>query len=417
MTTTAEALALPTWCTKKVMRGYCWQDVLFADDDYVLVSSLLSGARHSLIKRGRELQSPRCARTPYSIDLAVSATKAAPLEHFAPLLARPAQQGWEIEVPTDSACFISLLGGRRVPADWHSALLSYVEGDATGLGIYFTEAEYRRGVFYGTDCETFIDLQLPLTGADLIDALNAAFARRLVTSCTLAIAIETKRADGHWYQQEFNLFYNRLDACFRALATDTRTSGEWCDIGNLSLHPGLDIYWFNGAWRSRRAAREIIFRELGGSDESHWRVAIGETLRWTPGMPNCRIGWNWRNPSAQYGPRIPFAELRRDAHFTWHSVHPLLLGVALAFAPMQLPPYVLLEIIDWLVPFTSTAHVPKIMLLRGVRKSYDAVRTARETRACSSTSATTANLGASKTKRPRTDENGECVAIKTQRLI
>ena len=57
----------------------------------------------------------------------------------------------------------------------------------------------------------------------------------------------------------------------------------------------------------------------------------------------------------------------------------MLLDVCIAFAPMRLPPYVLLEIVDWLPMYEDAEadqsfmqlcpHIKKIRLIEGVQRS------------------------------------------------
>ena len=76
----------------------------------------------------------------------------------------------------------------------------------------------------------------------------------------------------------------------------------------------------------------------------------------------------------------------------WRRVHPMLLDICLAFAPMRLPAYVLMWIIDWLpVDFqwiepdlhsyvTNQSHlhlvpqIKKIRLIEGVYRSIRSVQ-------------------------------------------
>ena len=66
---------------------------------------------------------------------------------------------------------------------------------------------------------------------------------------------------------------------------------------------------------------------------------------------------------------------------TWHRIHPIVLDVCIAFAPMRLPPYVLLEVIDFLpVEYEGSdeneslmhrvRHGLKIRLIESVFHSY-----------------------------------------------
>jgi hypothetical protein len=84
---------------------------------------------------------------------------------------------------------------------------------------------------------------------------------------------------------------------------------------------------------------------------------------------------------------------RRNRALEWSLVHANLLDVCVAFSPFELPPYVLLEIFDWLPTrhevqgcnwnqssMHHVSHIKKIRLLEGVQRSRKAVLAARETR-------------------------------------
>jgi hypothetical protein len=49
--------------------------------------------------------------------------------------------------------------------------------------------------------------------------------------------------------------------------------------------------------------------------------------------------------------------------------HPDIIDICLALAPFDLPPYVLLEIIDWLPQFEKVSHHKKIHLIQSVWNS------------------------------------------------
>ena len=64
----------------------------------------------------------------------------------------------------------------------------------------------------------------------------------------------------------------------------------------------------------------------------------------------------------------------------WPVIHPIVLDICIAFAPLRLPPYVLLEVIDFLaVEYDGSdenesmmhrvSHVKKINLIVGVQRS------------------------------------------------
>ena len=49
--------------------------------------------------------------------------------------------------------------------------------------------------------------------------------------------------------------------------------------------------------------------------------------------------------------------------------HPDIIGICLALAPLDLPPYVLLWIVDWLPRYDLLSHHKKIHLIESVVKS------------------------------------------------
>jgi hypothetical protein len=64
------------------------------------------------------------------------------------------------------------------------------------------------------------------------------------------------------------------------------------------------------------------------------------------------------------------AALQRNRTVMWQkSLHDTLLEFCLALGPLQLPPYVLLEIFDWLPLMAHVRHYPKIKLVEGVHHS------------------------------------------------
>ena len=72
----------------------------------------------------------------------------------------------------------------------------------------------------------------------------------------------------------------------------------------------------------------------------------------------------------------------------WENFHPRLLDICVVLAPIRLPPYVLLEIVDWL-PVVHiddeneslahrVSHVKKIRLIEGVQRSQRTIDRQRE---------------------------------------
>ena len=74
------------------------------------------------------------------------------------------------------------------------------------------------------------------------------------------------------------------------------------------------------------------------------------------------------------------AILKRNDSLRWRTVHPWLLDTCLAMSPLELPPYVLLWIVDW-IPFFEHAvsHRKKIHLIESIRDSVWRIRDSRTT--------------------------------------
>jgi hypothetical protein len=79
--------------------------------------------------------------------------------------------------------------------------------------------------------------------------------------------------------------------------------------------------------------------------------------------------------------------LVKEHHLTnWRRLHAVCLNVAIAMYALDLPPYTLLEIVDWLPHFHLAKRGDKIKLLIDVKRSCDAVmqrRRARQIDLCS----------------------------------
>lgn len=56
-----------------------------------------------------------------------------------------------------------------------------------------------------------------------------------------------------------------------------------------------------------------------------------------------------------------------------YNVHPMLLDICIAMYPLDLPPYVLLEIFDFLPHMRWARHKAKIDLIIGVKKSANRI--------------------------------------------
>ena len=65
--------------------------------------------------------------------------------------------------------------------------------------------------------------------------------------------------------------------------------------------------------------------------------------------------------------------------YQWRAVHHLILGIAIAFASLHLPPYVLLEILDWLPQCYHAIHYQKIQLIISTVASTRKVLAKRQT--------------------------------------
>jgi len=63
--------------------------------------------------------------------------------------------------------------------------------------------------------------------------------------------------------------------------------------------------------------------------------------------------------------------------YLWSYAHKDILDITLSLLPLDLPPYVVLEIVDWLPGIHRHTHVDKIALIVAVRESARRVRTAR----------------------------------------
>lgn len=69
--------------------------------------------------------------------------------------------------------------------------------------------------------------------------------------------------------------------------------------------------------------------------------------------------------------------MRRNKEITWKRVFPLLFNFVVNFVHLQLPPYCVLEIFDWLPNMAYVSHRRKIELIVAVYKSYSNVMAAR----------------------------------------
>ena len=63
--------------------------------------------------------------------------------------------------------------------------------------------------------------------------------------------------------------------------------------------------------------------------------------------------------------RLRASIYHRWMRFAQHDI----IGICLALAPIELPPYVLLWIIDWLPHYGQLSHHKKIALIESVRNS------------------------------------------------
>lgn len=94
---------------------------------------------------------------------------------------------------------------------------------------------------------------------------------------------------------------------------------------------------------------------------------------------------NYRDPRPSYTHRSaePFkfsAYLKRNKELRWNHIRPILTDVIIAFASLRLsndliPPYVLLEIFDWIYPNNIyTGHLKKITLITNMYKSIRSIK-------------------------------------------
>jgi hypothetical protein len=79
------------------------------------------------------------------------------------------------------------------------------------------------------------------------------------------------------------------------------------------------------------------------------------------------------------------AVLERNRQYQWKWVHQRVLNLAVALAPLRLPVYVALWIVDWIAPMSwrfrvggrpdhDPQHLKKLRLLEGVAQSYERLR-------------------------------------------
>lgn len=64
----------------------------------------------------------------------------------------------------------------------------------------------------------------------------------------------------------------------------------------------------------------------------------------------------------------------RNSRLQWGVIHPRLLDLSIAMSPLNLPPYVLLWIIDFLPEFAFVSHHRKIHLLESIARSIRKIR-------------------------------------------
>lgn len=68
---------------------------------------------------------------------------------------------------------------------------------------------------------------------------------------------------------------------------------------------------------------------------------------------------------------------RNDA-LKWRNVHRVVLNICIAMAPLQIPNYVLLHIIDQLPKYCFASHGRKIRLIESVSRSYRKIKNLEE---------------------------------------
>lgn len=106
------------------------------------------------------------------------------------------------------------------------------------------------------------------------------------------------------------------------------------------------------------------------------------------------VEWNWSlltfNMPRDNAFRNSIRE--RNRSLQWRLVQPKILDICVAMAPLQLPPYVLLWIIDWL-PFYEAAvsHHKKIALIENINNSCVRIYERREETPAAPAVSTTTN--------------------------
>jgi hypothetical protein len=81
-----------------------------------------------------------------------------------------------------------------------------------------------------------------------------------------------------------------------------------------------------------------------------------------------------------YGGAVDTIEalLARNVSLLWRNAQPFILELCLTLVPLDLPPYVQLEIFDWLPLFAHVNHKRKIDLIINVRRCFHRIMAKRE---------------------------------------
>jgi hypothetical protein len=87
----------------------------------------------------------------------------------------------------------------------------------------------------------------------------------------------------------------------------------------------------------------------------------------------CQCECQCEPPQHQHNRQLK-AVLERNGAIYWPQVAPRLLDIAVALAPLTLPAYVVLEIIDWLPLIRLVNHKKKIDLIISVTRAFQQSR-------------------------------------------
>lgn len=372
----------PPWCAGHIYLAEPGRWV-WADDDLAFVR--FAGARplFNMVRRLSGATAQRHTLLPVLIGLQETAKRHDALAYFGQLLRLPDFKG-EIQVPASTPSLAAIFGA-PLPLDWYCVALRYRHGELEWFGVFFTEDEYQCGQRFGRDDDLWMFFQLYKNSEERMAAIHDSLRHSRMTLATIAVVTKLDLVGTIDKHGAHMTLAEKSQKCLYELRRDPRTCGDrWREQESVAVTSTVLVLCFTGAWRSRTAARlivEDIFGNLGTC--CYWSVDSELSKHWTPPTPNHSIGWQHYDKKVPHSCRIPVFTPLPGVQRTWYGVHPQLLGISLAFAPLQVPPYVLLEIVDWLPLYAQIEHVLKIKLLGAARRTYNAIYAARESKQAS----------------------------------